>query len=691
MRRIPLILFLLWTIVACGDTADEPAPPMDVSEPEEVGLTPDTPAPPPDVGPDTEPAEDTLPGELPGEVDTSDAPGLEENFGEEETEGSIHCEGLNQAHCLFPFPSDYFRKMGEAGAALTYPVESLPQSVESGPMDPSAYAIHDGFSTITPILFRFEGGTVSGTTPVTDIGASVAPESPTLLIRAATGESVPHWVELDHFTVAEGAPVYVLRPAQGLQFDERYVVAVRGLVDAEGALLEADPGFVALRDQLASKVRGVHGRRQHFETNVFPVIEAAGAERAALQLAFDFTTVSKGSATTDLVTMRERMLEAIGTLGPEYEVTAVEEPAGDANIAQIIRGTAKIPSFLLPAESELSLRRLRYDADGKPAIEGFELVPFVVQIPHSVKDSDSPSPVLQYGHGLFGTLGEANNGWLREMAQRHGFVILASDLSGLSESDIGTWGVELSADLSVFPVLWEKVLQGLVNQVALVRMAGGRLANDHPEIDPSRLYYYGNSQGGTMGNIMMALHSDVTRGVLGVPGCAYSMLLNRSVDFIAWAGLLKFHLPDVVDFVAMFGLLQTAFNRMEPLSYVHLITDEPIEGGPEHRVLLHVAKEDAQVQNDVSFVLARSIGAVSMAPAVRPIWGLEEQEYPYEGNAMVEYDFGMPENPNPTEPPPAEYDTHGHLRKLEIAQDQLWHFLETGEMKSFCDGACDPD
>jgi hypothetical protein len=31
-----------------------------------------------------------------------------------------------------------------------------------------------------------------------NIGASVQPDSPTILIDASSGEVVPHWVELDH-------------------------------------------------------------------------------------------------------------------------------------------------------------------------------------------------------------------------------------------------------------------------------------------------------------------------------------------------------------------------------------------------------------------------------------------------------------------------------------------------------------
>ena len=45
--------------------------------------------------------------------------------------------------------------------------------------------------------------------------------------------------------------------------------------------------------------------------------------------------------------------------------------------------------------------------------------------------------------------------------------------------------------------------------------------NGRPTIDPTRRYYYGNSQGGILGINYMAASTDVERGCVGVPGvCA---------------------------------------------------------------------------------------------------------------------------------------------------------------------------
>ena len=189
---------------------------------------------------------------------------------------------------------------------------------------------------------------------------------------------------------------------------------------------------------------------------------------------------------------------------------------------------------------------------------------------------------------------------------------------------------------------------------------------------------------------MMSIQTDITRGVLGVPGCAFAFLLQRSSEFTPFVSMLRRSYPDVVEFVAIFSVMQQGFNRLEPLHFIDRITENPFPDTPSHRVMLHLAKEDAQVATVISYLMGRTVGAKLMVPAIRPVWGLEEVSYPYEGNSLIEYDFGVPDNPKPTYPAAKETDTHGLLRKLPIGQDQVWHFLETGETISVCDGPCDP-
>lgn len=683
------VLAALVALTACDDDGG--------ADPAEDARSGDS-APAPDAAPvdDATPREDAAPDAEPPDAVAPDAMAdaalpLEENFGVEETEGDPDCENLQPGYCLLPFPSDRFFANDAAGRRLAFGERSLPTNRQGQPMDPQWLEQADGWGPASPVLVAFPGATLTGTGPVFDPAPSLLPDSRTIIVDAESGERVPHWVETDWLTHDAELPVMVLRPAVPLPRDRRLVVGIRGLVDAAGAVLPAPDGFAALRDRTASRTVGIHARRARFDAEVFPVLEAAGFARAELQLAWDFTTSTEADGTRLLTTMRDRLLAAIGEAGPEYTITDFQ-PNPHPDIAWRVVAVARVPSFL-EAPDATGLRRIRRDAEGLPVAEGYEDVEFTLQIPHVAYQSDTPMGVMQYGHGFLGAKTEADNGWLREMAARFGFLVLAADMQGMTSTTSGIWIRNLAADAGRIPLLSEEPMQGVMNHLALVRLVKGRFLEEADErlrregaplYDPARVYYYGNSQGGTMGTLVMSMTTDMPRGVLGVPGCAYPFLLQRSTVFVGFTGILQNVLARREELSVVLGLLGTGFNRLDPLTYAPRLDED-------HDVLLHVAKEDGQVHNEVSFLLGRAVGARLMVPAVRPVWGLPEQTYPTTGSAVVEYDFGVPDPPDPLLPPNDATDTHGLLRKELAAQRQMMHFLETGELTTFCDGACDPD
>jgi hypothetical protein len=635
---------------------------------------------------------------LDGVVSDAAGPSVDDNFGVTETEGRAVCDNLLPLECILPFPSDFFRRADATGFHVDLRGGVLPVSTGGVPMSAEPLLEADGFGIASPILIRLDGATLTGTAATFEPEGSLEPASRTVVLDATTGERVPHWVEADYLAqFATGAPLMVLRPARALDFGRRYIVAVRGLVDAAGAPVAPSPGFRALRDGAASQVRGIHARRAHFEASIFPALAAAGIARTELQLAFDFTTASETNSTGLFLAMRDALLAEIGAPGPSYTIDSVEANP-DGHIAWRVTGHAAVPSFLLPPDT-LGLRRVRRDGGGAPVIDGTESVEFTLQIPLSVAAAPGTAAVLQYGHGFLGTKGEATTGWLREFADRKGFVILAADMQGMSTPDTATWASNLLTDAGQFPVFSEAAMQGVLNHLALMRMMkGGFLSETEPSVspdgqpvyDPTRLYYYGNSQGGTMGTLVMALTTDLHRGVLGVPGCAFPLLLHRSIDFSTWVGLLKGAYDKPMDLSLALALLGTGFNRIEPLAFATHLRDGAWPGSIPHEVLLQAGKEDAQVHTEVSSLLARRLGATLPTPSVQPVFGLTEAPYPTTGSAYVEFDFGLPDNPDPSQPPPKASDTHEKPRRSLEAQDQLWHFLETGEVISVCDGPCDP-
>jgi hypothetical protein len=615
--------------------------------------------------------------------------------------GDPACDNLDTSSCVFPFPSDFFRQPGGPyGQDFHLDLgPSLPLNEKTEiRISPEPFKAHDGYPVVPAITFVLPEASLAGAPPHGDIAASLAPASKTLVIDTQTGELQAHWAEFDYLAEDAGARVIQLRLARELAHDRRYVVAVRGLVDDAGAPVPATPGFAALRDGTPSNLVGIEERRARHESDVFGPLAAFGVARGELQLAWDFTTTSEAGSIERLLSMRDQLYAAIGDLGPEYEVTEViDDPDGPTGtIARIIEGRAQIPNFLLPQEMGQP-RRLRLGDDGLPVAEGRLAWDFRLQIPRSVLDAGVPVPVLQYGHGFLGSDNEANNGWLREWADRHGFIILSCDMQGMNIDAGVIWFIRLPEDATNISHISEEPLQGVINHFALQRLVKGAFVDDPAVdlggtslIDPTRLYYHGNSQGGTMGNLFVLPSLDVTRGVLGVPGVSIGFILARASQWQEMSGSILKNYPNPYEFSAIMSLVQIGWDKTDAINFAPRWADLP--GTPAKQVLLQAALADSQVNIDVSRLLARLYEAKLIEPATREIFGLETAPPPITGaNAYQEYDFGVPDRTQTHRPADAETDTHGFPRKLAHVQDQAWHFLETGEAIATCDGICDPD
>jgi hypothetical protein len=215
-------------------------------------------------------------------------------------------------------------------------------------------------------------------------------------------------------------------------------------------------------------------------------------------------------------------------------------------------------------------------------------------------------------------------------------------------------------------------------------------------IDPSDVFFDGNSQGGIFGGTLMAIAQDITRGVLGVPGIRYSLLLRRSVDFDLYALIYEPAYPNELQQVLGLSLIQMLWDRSEPSGSVRHITNDPLPGTPPHHVLLHVAFGDHQVANVSTEIEARTIGASIHQPAigpgrhsdVDPYFGIPAiPSYPFDGSALVIWDSGEPTPPIENVPPRMGNDPHGDPRSDPAARVQKSEFLKTdGAVVDVCSG-----
>jgi hypothetical protein len=609
----------------------------------------------------------------------------------------LACDPLVPGYCAFPFPSNVYTVADETsptGRRVAFSPETLPVAVQGAVTKADPWNKSDGFSPGSVLLAQFPDATLDGVASPLDLPRSLAEDSPTVLIDAETGERVPHFGELDRSGSEDSERSFMIRPVVRLRDATRYIVALRRLVSAAGEIAPS-PAFRALRDGESFDDPSIEARRTLY-ADIFARLEQAGVERSDLQLAWDFTTASRDNNTGWLVHMRDEALEIAGPKGPSYVIESVESSTDATaidpqNIAFRIHGRMTVPLYL---SDPMPGGHLLFGPDGlpepNPAQPSYE-VPFEVLIPQSAKTA--PAALIEYGHGLLGERTQIESGHFRSFMNEYNYVFFGLDLSGMANDDLlhiaGTLG---SGSLDQLSTMFDRLHQGMLNYLVAMRMMSKGFAEDPTYgqyIDPNERYYHGISQGGIFGGVYMALSQDVTRGVLGVMGQPYLLLLNRSVDFDPFFDLLRGAYPGARDQQLGLSLVQMLWDRVEPNGYTSYIRENLLPNTPAHEVLMRAAVGDHQVSTLGAHIMARAVGAKHLESGVRDVFGLQKVTSADSGSTYVEYDFGLPPEPLCNVPLRACDDPHGKVRSLDAARQQMNEFLRTGKSTNYCtDGIC---
>ncbi len=645
------------------------------------------------------------------------------------------CDPLVELHCALPFPSDFYLVQDpENPSGRRLKADGLmPSTRWSGTTTLlQVDDADDGFSTVAPVLFAL-GSRVDRRDLVSASNISQSlrlHETTTLLLDAETGRAVPHFVDREAFDADFGLDqrpqdqnmMLILQAAQALAHNRTFVVAVRNLRsangDARGGLAAASSAFVALRDK---RPDASADRARAFDAVVWPVLAKAGVRRdQTLQLAFSFTTTSREKSVGAFERVREESLETVGPDGPaDFEITDIELLQGQdcEDIAMTVHGHMMSPNYLVypgPApnngwftkpNTEATTASASSSRSATPQQNGVSRVAFLVRVPCSVyNESREASLVLQYGHGLFGSRAEAQDAYLGGMANRFGFLIVATDWKGMSKYDVPTALRIFATRIGEFRSLSERTQQGFLDNQVFLRLVRGRLAK-HPKLrtvhghpllrKTTQVGYYGNSQGSVIGGGYFASSVDLERAVLGVPGCPFSLLLSRSKDFGPYHDALKLQLWDSVDLRVVISMMQLLWDPAETGGWLHNIasTRLPKPYPQTKHVLLQAALGDAQVTTIAAEFMARSAGGnmSTIYPQTRPVFGLAESVAPFSHNAFVEYRYlDVPAVNRDTDVPPTDgKDTHECPRRERRAQRQLKRFLVDREVVQPCAGMCE--
>jgi hypothetical protein len=621
------------------------------------------------------------------------------------------CDFLDPSDCLFPFPSDYLTAADpttDSGRRVHFAVDSMPKNASNVPIEPSDYNLNDGFSPGVTMLLHVPGVdlAMTGAAPITDMARSQDPDAPVVVVNASTLEHHLIWVEADSNASSDATRAVIIHPAVNLAEGTRYIVALRQLKDGTGALISPGADFLAYRDGTPSGDPVKEARRAHME-DIFTTLAAAGIDRSDLYLAWDFTVASRRNNTERLLFMRDDAFARLGDAAPSFTVTQVQDDV-DGDIFRRVIGTYEVDRYV---DSVMPPARLVLGPDGLPVHQDTpQPASFICNIPRAALPAGTAAATAAraaiYGHGLLGSNDEVNAGNVEAMANEHNFVFCATKWIGMADEDVPN-AIGILQDLGKFPTLADRLQQGMLNQLYLARLmihpqgfvsnAAFQDGNGGPVIDTSAVFYDGNSQGGIFGGTVMAISQDIKRGVLGVPGMNYSLLLTRSSDFAAYAAFLYPAYPNEPQRPLALALIQMLWDRSDPNGYAAHMTTDPLPNTPPHTVLLHEAFGDHQVANVATEVEARTIGASIHQPAIAPGRNADVVPYygipaiptdPFDGSALVVWDSGAATPPTTNTAPSTGNDPHSDPRSSPIARQQKSDFLQAdGSFVDVCSGA----
>ena len=604
------------------------------------------------------------------------------------------CNPLGTTSCMTPWPSSAYLEADSTtatGFRLALPQEAMPINTNDIAVSVDFYNTWDGLSPSGPIIATFPHGVSAGGLPGhADMAASLAADSPIILLDMDRGERAPFFAEVDMNPTNDDHRALIIRPVIRLQPGTRYAVAIRNTVKAfDGSDLPISDGFAALRDGRSFG----HPRFEKLAAGadaMFAALEAEGVTRDELVLAWDFVTASDEMLTADLLAMREQALVSMGDAGANLTFDLTVGVGDPTRVYRLMTGTLTSPNFLTDNETPESI--LNRGGDGLPEQDGMRDANLTAIIPACVETATLPVPVMIFGHGLFGSgEGYLNDRFLQEVSQDYCFVVVAGDFIGLTERQIGVAALAAN-DLNYAPGITEKLAQSVIDFIAIEHAVRGPLAaspmfqldNGTPIIDPDRVLYFGASLGGIMGTSFMAYDPFVTRGVLGVPGGPWSMLFERSYAWNALQGPAQASYPEPANFQVLISLLAMRFEPFDPITAAPHVINDPLPDTPAKQILLYETIGDSLVANLSSETLGRTLGLPVVMPTLRAPYGLAEAE-PTAANGFAIYDES-PE-PLPSEfniPPPSDNGTHADVHERPAVLRQIEDFLYNGVVTNQC-------
>ena len=454
----------------------------------------------------------------------------------------------------------------------------------------------DGFSTSGTILFYVDGikesqgigyNKTSRIVGPSEIELSITSESVTLLIDLESRTLVPHFAEIDYLD--EERPLVIVQAAKSLEHNKRYAVALVDAADLDGNKLKPSEYLIRLLDEDDSRTLPEKERRRgsYYHNTILPHLYNAApwlGDDSTIQILFDFHTASVDGQLGNTRKIVEGSVNVVtdehwGGWG-DHNVRVLDVINDDMclengnDVGKIVHAEIDVPSFLMGSngrEKMLNMDDIRrgYTTNTSP----FKIV---IVIPCSLTRGTMPlRAVVDYGHGFLYSRKELlDTIFLHKLANREGYIMLASNWRGMCHLDLGLIIRAFVAEPNLLESLQANIMQGYGFKAAIQHFVRTHLLSmdfmnvqlGEEDADNVRFLFYGISQGGILGSAYTSLmsHSGILDGsIVSSSGTPLSLLMSRSTVFKAYQALLLMSLHNNRQVRIFVSFLQMTFDAID--------------------------------------------------------------------------------------------------------------------------------
>ncbi len=599
--------------------------------------------------------------------------------------------GLIDDSILLPYPSIHLMSADDTSATgyrVAIPADLLPVPDGGSPLPVERFDRHDGFSVAnTSVVLLPDADIDPATLPtVHDLAASLDAGASVQIVDLTAGARVPCFAELDAHpdTTGPADRVLLIRPMQAIPGGHHVAVALTtALEDLGGATIPSPERFAALRDG-GDVHPGLASYADHYDA-LLDDLAGLGLERSDVVLAWDYWTATEEvthRAFDAVVEATRASLPSDASFDPAVTIDWISDSDEGYELNEHLwrraQGSFELASFL----GEDGMFTL--DEDGLPVPQGSDDVYFMGIVPASLHDAPAGSaPVLVFGHGIFAApynyIGDEDDpNSMLALADRLGFIVIGSKWRGLTGSDMPD-AVQVANDFGQFPLITDKLIQGVANQMALPRLVRTTFADEAwlqasgggSLVDPDRVYYMGISLGGIEGATLMANTEEIEYGVLHVGGGIWSTMLERSSNWPPFETWLTDAVPSPVDRQVLYAVSQLLWDPVDPITHAHHLADRSL--------LWQESMGDEQVPNMTTEAVVRSAGVPMVVPSIESPYGIETVEAPLGPGsvALMQFDpqLGRPVDANR---PAAVTGAHHYIRGTDEVHEQIEAFFADG-------------